>query len=692
MNKTHPLTHSVSLLVGYILTLIPFFLLLETLKALRSSQWTPDEFTHAPFGLGIAIYALLVLAIGASATLAFSLLGRALPRTASTIATLTAFTGTSLWLSLSHYRIEAPTLSDNHVILMILALSVVQFIALRFFRFTPINFGLCCAATLGFANVVFHTHATGHIFTPDRLNVSLRTPALFIVIFALAVGVLALVCFWNASRKRSVGGVLLLILVTLIASSVAQQVLVYHSETRNQDRPNLILIVSDTLRADYCSLYGGSVPTPNLERLAARGVNFTNAHALAPWTYPSIWGIFNSQYPPGLTPNIDGDFWLAQLWQYANESENPNLPTLMQQEGYSTAAFTANMLLWVMPTAMSGFQTAASTHPILLRRDYPLIGYPFLSDFIAGAFPQWDSYRPHDTTIDIDSFARQWLQQKKTDPFFLYLHYIDPHAPYDPPAVYREQEGAWPFFHPYKGGERWGIPELEAKPYELSKEDQDYTRHLYEGEIRYMDEFVGRMLDYLEAEGHLDNTYICFTSDHGEELWDHGQWGHGQSLYEELLHVPLIFAGPGIAPATSDTPVSGLDLMPTLAGLTETPAQEDWRGVDLSPLLKGEVESLDLPPIFMQGTSNKTDHPRQAVMHEGYKLIRKAEHTHRELYHLESDPKEQKDLAQELPEKVQELDALLDEWQDTFKATFEYNPALDSDNEALQQLEGMGYL
>ncbi len=680
-----------TLVMGYVLVLVPFFQLLETMKSIRSSQWTPDELFHSPPALALLLYCLIVGGVGCVVTLLFALIQRAIPHKPSAIACLSGLTGTTIWSFIRAYRDSAPTLSDNQVVIAILVLCVGQYIALRLFRLTPLTYGVSVAVAGFYAAFCFYTHAAWHIFTPDRVGLSLREPGLYIATVTVIVGCIALVFFRVASRKRQCTGLVLLLVLLIVAMPVTNTGMGDAPGHTADERPNLILIVSDTMRADYLSLYGGDVPTPNLERLANRGAVFNQAHALAPWTLPSVWGMFNSQYPAGLTPNVDGVYWVEQIWRYTYPHEGSTLATRMGEQGYDTAAFTANMLLWVLPSAMNGFETAASTHPILLRRDWPLTGYPFLSDALSGMFPRWDNLRPHNTTVDIDSYARQWLQYRKQDPFFLYLHYIDPHAPYDPPEAYRKQSGAWPFFHPYDGGERWGIPALNETPLALPKAEEEYTRSLYEGEIQYMDEFVGRMLDYLEAEGLMENTYICFTSDHGEELWDHGQWGHGQSLYEELLHVPLIFAGPGIAPQKITTPVSAIDLMPTLAHLLDEPPLPNWRGRNLGPVLQGEAGPISATPIFMQGTNNKIPHPQRAVIHEGYKLIQKADHAHRELYHLESDPLEQNNIAAEHPDSVAALDALIADWLTTFPSTYEVNLG-EFNPEAVRELEGMGYL
>jgi len=454
--------------------------------------------------------------------------------------------------------------------------------------------------------------------------------------------------------------------------------------------PSAVFIVSDTLRADWTSLHGGGVPTPHLEAIAGEAAVFDRAYALAPWTLPSMTGLFESRYPPSLTPGAGHGAWINQLWQYGQPPTGPNLARRLAEHGYVTGAITANAFLPVLANIMDGFQVHAAAHPILLRHEGLLSATPLLRDALLGLNLPFVDVRPHDTTADLDRYVRAFIRRYRDRPFYLWIHYIDPHAPYDPPASMRTETGPWPFYYPYAGGEAWGIPVLgqdDAVPVAA----RDYVTDLYRGEIQRIDAFIGRAIETLDAAG-VASAYVAITSDHGEELWDHGAWGHGQSLYEELVHVPMLFRGPGIAPRRYASPISAIDLMPTLAGLLGLASSAHWRGRDLADAIRSDAP-VPATPVFAQGTSDKAADPLRMAIDGKHKLIRNARTLATMLFDLEDDPNERNDLAGVMPGRVAELTALLDAWIATFDATYSVEDAGGPVSpELAEQLRGMGYL
>jgi arylsulfatase A-like enzyme len=169
---------------------------------------------------------------------------------------------------------------------------------------------------------------------------------------------------------------------------------------------------------------------------------------------------------------------------------------------------------------------------------------------------------------------------------FLYVQYLDPHHPYAPPEDLLNDE-------PLDALALNTVPSVPVKriPYPLDRYDEPTPEELagvtalYDAEIRYCDRELGKLLDHLRARGWLDSSYVVITSDHGEELYDHGQWLHGHSLFDELVRVPLIVAGPGIAPRSIATPVSLLDVLPTIASWADAPVEFPIQGQSLAPLL-----------------------------------------------------------------------------------------------------------
>ena len=671
-----------------------FFTFLELLKASRSSQWSGIVTVDAVgivAGIGVYAFLLFLVAYAVSAVLA-KLVGRRFSAyTLVAVGGLAA--GGVLWGMLSFFREYRPTPDDGVVLA---GLFSVCFVLLARCALGLTSFFACCAllGTIllgGLAALI----AVGDYF----LFAQQRSGAVTIlpVVWMLAAAVAGQSTWVDGARRRAFRRGLHVAVVLGFPLALLFMLNVTPSRVPGEARPNLVFIVSDTLRADYMGVYGGAAPTPNLARLAEGGTLFERSYSLAPWTMPSMTGMFSSTYPPGLTPEVDRGLWVNQLWQYEAVHAEEGIATKMRQAGYVTGALTSNAFLPVIPGLLVGFDVRVSAHPILLMRAGTLQHFPFLQDALGAVFPGLAPLRPHNTTLDMTRYTEAFLRRHRDEPFYLWVHYIDPHAPYDPPAMYRTGEGPWPFFYPYSGGEQWGVPIL-GQNFEITPVDRPYVQSLYEGEIQYVDEYVGRVVAMLTELGLDENTYVVFTSDHGEELWDHGQWGHGQSLHEELVRVPLIFSGPNIMPQRISYPVSAIDLTPTLADLVGVSPAAAWRGASLEPRLRGQLFDAAYQPIFAQATSNKAwPHPQQMVVLGSYKLVRGsgAEADGVVLYDLEGDPRETKDIAEAEPARTAAMKGLILAWLDSFESSFAADDSGVDDgvkDTVLEGLRGMGYL
>ena len=330
------------------------------------------------------------------------------------------------------------------------------------------------------------------------------------------------------------------------------------------ERPNFVLILVDTLRADYLGAYGfdGDI-SPNVDRLAAESVVFENCLSQAPWTKPSIASLFTSTYPRvhQLT-NHEGMFWSGpgeELQTGILASEHTTLAEAFGRDGYRTGAFVANP--WIV--ADFGFGQ----------------GFELYHDEAAGRAT------PGDVILRA---AREWIEGVAPDgPFFAYVHLMDVHDPFDAPdadaGALLESRGL--------GADR----ELEEPPPEyLSNRPQDdsaslrFWRSRYAAGVRVLDRRLGSFLDALERSGVLDESYLLFTSDHGEELFEHGGWAHGYSLRHHQVHVPLIVRPPGGVGGgrrIADL-VQTIDLMPTLLALAGVGSPPNVQGRDVSALLR----------------------------------------------------------------------------------------------------------
>ncbi len=666
-----------------------FFLWLELLKACRASIWGGfSSLDMLGWGAALLLYGLLAWA-------GTRLFLRLLPHTplarlpgSAQAPVAGALGGALLWALLSMYREHAPTPDDALVLGALLTHSLAG--AWLGHRAKAAAFGPWAGTALlaGVLSVLL-TSAV-HVLTPKELPqaVLLVAPASLLGAAILAWPVF----FFGASRARRMYTGVLGMALAAFALICSLRVSGRLHETQTET-PNLVFVIADALRADAPSFAGGPVPTPHLDALANEGARFEQAYSLGPWTMSSVSALFGSAYPPSLSPGVPHAQWREELWRYAVAPGAQPLAKQLRDQGYLTAAFTANALLWGMPGLLDDFTLKTEAHPVMLVRAGIFRACPFLWDALHALIPAWAPQQPNDCTEILERRIGAFLRDHRNRPFFLYVHHIDPHAPGDPPERFRTRDGAWPFYYPYAGGEQWGVPQL-GPGFVIPESDRPYVRSLYDGEVRYIDESIGRLRSALRDWGLDKNTYLCFMSDHGEEFWEHGRWGHGQSLHQELIRVPWLIAGPGIAPKSTAQPVSSLDCMPTLAGLLGLEPQPQWQGASWASWLQTGANAPEARPVFVQGTSDSCwPHPQQAVIWEGHKLIRGLGQGPLELFRLDTDPGDLYGLQAEDPEHVGQLQRLLDQWQNSFPCFFS-DPAQSppSAGERRQALDGMGYL
>jgi len=389
--------------------------------------------------------------------------------------------------------------------------------------------------------------------------------------------------------------------------------------------PNLVFITFDALRADWISAYGGGVPMPAFERLSGEGIRFERAYTLGPWTIPSMFACFASNYPEALPPGADREQLALEMAAYRFDLDGKTLAERLLDEHILTAAYGGNTLLSDPEGILRGFalqqvwphrppvRYGMFEHAPLLQAAWFRLGLPGVEE------------RPVDSTRILVRRAERFVRQNAGRPYFLWVHFMDPHAAFAPPARFRPDDVPWPVY--CNADPRWGTPLTDADGrLEVSPAEQEAIQALYEGEMRYIDEALGQVLDALDQSGVRGRSFVVVSSDHGEEFWDHGEFGHGHSLYDEMVRAPLLVTGPGIpAGITLEQPVSHLDLMPTMAGFLGLEPEEAWLGIDRSADWSA---GLDGPsePVFAQGTNLYSRHgPQQMMITGGIKYIRSLE-------------------------------------------------------------------
>ncbi|MDQ1349581.1 MAG: hypothetical protein QG573_2962 [Acidobacteriota bacterium] len=327
-------------------------------------------------------------------------------------------------------------------------------------------------------------------------------------------------------------------LAAMAAPAAILALLLSAAGCRRAPRDNVILIVVDTVRADHLSLAGyGRPTTPRLAEYAQRGTYFERFHSHSSWTRTSVATLLTS-----LMPRAHGLISSADVLPRALTT----LPEVLQEAGYQTFAFVANPQ--VHP--QFGFEQGFDRFHELFRPETDENGIA-TEDPLASA-----------TDDRVLAKALSVLLEERASPYFAYIHLLDPHGPYTP-----DPADAALFVDPAYNGILRGslrdfrrIPRLRKNPRELAQ-----FIALYDAEIRGTDRDLGEFLDRLDRAGGLQGTHVIVTADHGEEFLEHGGTGHGRRLYQEQVHIPLLWLGPGVPPGLKVQDLGGLiDIAPTL--------------------------------------------------------------------------------------------------------------------------------
>jgi arylsulfatase A-like enzyme len=424
--------------------------------------------------------------------------------------------------------------------------------------------------------------------------------------------------------------------------------------------PAVILIVVDTLRADHLGTYGSArFTSPELDAQARRGAVFEHAYAPSPWTLPTVaslfTGLLGSQHGAGTLLTVDNKVLFAKL------SDTPTtLGEHLHAFGYPTHAVAGNPNLHPRFGVARGFD----------RYDY-----------LAGGM---DHIRRADVIVDT---AVAWMNARRGAPFFLFIHFFDPHMNYDPAPPTRGR-----FTGQLPSG-RLQLPFAESARVRagrlwLSNDEQEFVRAAYDEEIAFVDLQLGRLFDALRTSGWSDRAIVIFTADHGEEFWDHNGFEHGHTMYDELLRVPLIVWGPGVRPARIATPVSLVDVAATIADGVGAPPMPQSAGISLWPLLTSGAP-LPARPLFADHSRYGPD--RAAVVRWPHKVVVDLDSGARQLYDLERDPGERVNLAAKDPSTTNELAAAIAERMEARHAHARPEAAT-LDSATRERLQQLGYL
>ena len=467
--------------------------------------------------------------------------------------------------------------------------------------------------------------------------------------------------------------------------------------------PNIVLFTIDTLRADRLGCYGNDMwdesPSPTIDRLASEGVLFEQCYTPRGQTYPSIASMLTGKYPIAHAVRENGE-WLPE--------KHTSFIQHLDMKRYATAGYVSNLTKEQNPFNPSGSEPNWWTR-----------GLNEYGDGYGGNFAAETKMAPIENQWAWDERtekqAIEWIERFDAgagEPFFLWAHFYDPHKPYLPhsscPDYYPEYEGP---LEPETAVDMTGKPVDRVSEYineatregrPLSKADHKKVLALYDASLFGVDQRLDRILSNLEKKGMLENTWILFTTDHGEEMGDHNcYYYHGASIYNSVLRLPLIVTGPGVStPRRIRCAVQNVDISPTILELAGSRVPSETGGVSLLDVIHGKKDEIGRDFVVAEW-----QHWIYSISEGGYKYIwnpRGAlpvkppyiksgghfEYGWEELYRVDADPGEKENIRKGNDETVRSLGKKLQRWltQDGHDPEGKRSKATKESNEAMRAL------
>ena len=486
-------------------------------------------------------------------------------------------------------------------------------------------------------------------------------------------------------------------------------------------QPNILLIVLDATRYDYCSCYGYRRPTtPVLDRLAEEGTLFENAIAAAPWTLPSFAALFTGLFP-------------GQTNIYATRYLSPEYGTIaraLREVGYRTFAISNNSWLstdfgllrdfdavhklwqiWQIEddvTSVNVIQRADHDENIYLAAIRSYLFHPHaLQNALNYLYYRWVQRLDTGAVRTLPAFKR-WVAEQE-GPWFAVVHYMEAHLPYRPPRSWWRRFARDPYLvqRLRKADQRRIFWRHNAGVEPLGEDELEAWRDLYAAEVAYQDYRLGQLLDWLRTTGRYDSTCVIVVSDHGENLGEHGLLNHQYCLYEPLIHVPLIIRFPPyFQPGTRvSAPVSTLDIYQTILDVAQATGEsgESYSlaaGVYPRKFVISEYGAPGTPPLAILSKFGLAPQHLErfkrgltSLRTERYNFILGTDGSV-ELYALQTDPYELDNLAGQRPDLVTRFQNMLAAWRETHgtgligqsAVRLEVNPSV------AERLRALGYL
>ena len=501
----------------------------------------------------------------------------------------------------------------------------------------------------------------------------------------------------NAKRSYIKFGVLLIVVATSLMyfyslnhkSHIPRKE--YINTNKKQDLtpkkvPQVILIVLDTVRADRLSLYGNCGATKNLETFSQESLVFENCVAPSPHTIPSHASIFTGLYPG--EHGSHGDLSAKKRGIFGFPITNPlseknlTLAEIFADNGYKTAGIVSNAIVLNPELRLDqGFQITDTSMSIgYIYHTYSFRPILHLFSYISNFYPKYTLY--YRTADDINRESINVLKKISSDPFFLFINYLDAHEPYRPPRPFHGYFVKKTFPQLYRLEQY--LRRFIIKKYNI-KDWISYQLSQYDGEIAYLDTQLGKLFSRLKELGTYDTSLIIITSDHGELFGTHGFFGHKVPMYEGEIKVPLIIKFPFSKRVGREKKMVSLcDLYPTILSICDLPIPDDISGKAF-----GNHSSPVVSEFYNFGIGE-----HRIIYNGKYKYMRYEYQNKPELYDLSKDPEEHDNLVEKLPHVTALMEKKLNDWEDTHKPKY----VSSADKEATisksikEQLKALGYI
>lgn len=550
--------------------------------------------------------------------------------------------------------------------------------------------GALAAAALVIGRFRFKQDVLGEMPLTTAQNLTVMLIAAGIALAGLVVGWIALSVVRGNRKTGAIAAVaaylaIVIIGVVLSTTRVSAAKEIDFTPVSGLSAPNIVLIAVDTLRADYLKVYDpeAKANTPAIDALRADSILYDKCFAQSSWTKASFATIFSGRYPENHNAVSKGSVLPESVTTF---------PEMLKDHGYYTQGFCNNPNIAATYNYDQGFVEYAYLNPRYLffagQSAEKMTLYKTLrqvyNKLMGGRINVRDFYQPADT---VTASGLSWLDSQsrpKDSPFFLFLHYMDPHDPY------------MDHDNPGTGYARVRLGD-KIDPDKMKQTLQD----AYIGEIEYCDRHIGALIEGLKQRGLYDDSVIVFTSDHGEEFHEHGGWWHGLSLYDEQIGVPLLIKLPGNQNAGETNSFMGrhVDLGPTLLQLARVEADKIAdSGMQGQPLFAADDPSAfqDVAKGYAYSHLNFEGIELRALRTPSYKLIHSNENKRNykpvELYNVELDPAEQNNLAGAGDPQEAALTQSMEQMRQHATENAAQPEAAVVDEQTQEQLNNLGYV